>query len=46
MLLTACIISIIYKVPQDLFKNVLHVKKNVGRMQVKYLLNVNSFDII
>ena len=39
-------IIINYKVPQDMFKNVPHVKKNVARMQVKHLLNVNSLEII
>ena len=39
-------IIINYKVPQHMFKNVPHVKKNVARMQVKHLLNVRSLDII
>ena len=28
-----------------MFQNVPHVKKNVARMQVKHLLNVNSLEI-
>ena len=27
-------------------KNALHVKKNIARMQVKHLLNVNSLEIV
>ena len=29
-----------------MFKNVPNIKKNVARMQVKHLLNINSLDII
>ena len=29
-----------------MFKNVPHVNKNVARMQVKHLLNVNSLEIV
>ena len=39
-------IIINYKVLQDMFKNVPHIKKNVARIQLKHLLHFNSWGAV